>query len=343
MISEVLTLKRLERMGANEAAALLRVRQDAGGDNHDEVVFDAWLAADPANAEAWTRVCGVWADFDASADDPELQELRDEAREEPAPRRRWGLAIAASAAIVAVAGGSLLLNERGKSGTAGSTLIAGTGSVQTLTTAKGEQKSFALADASTVTLNTNSAVTVFVRRSGERRLELIRGQAFFKVAPDKERPFVVAFDNHTVTALGTAFEVRADGDAMRVVLVEGRVSVSRPGGPPVLMRPGQQLIAGPRSVTLSTADISAINDWQRGVVTFRDTTLGAAATEFNRYADRQLVVADPRVARLKVSGVFRTDDAGRFARTIEVILPVRVAENGDKVEITSASAARVSN
>ncbi|TRW17215.1 FecR family protein [Glacieibacterium frigidum] len=335
MIREILTLEQLERLGAPEAAALLRVRQDAGGDDHDDAVFDEWIA-DPANAEAWTRVCGVWASFDDAGDDAGLQDLREAAQEKPAPRQRWGFAIAASLAVVAATGGALMLNRPDDKGPAGGTLVADAGTVQTLTTAKGEHRSFALADASTVTLNTDSVVAVAYRPGGERRLRLLRGQAYFKVAPDKARPFVVAFEDRTVTALGTAFEVRAEGDAMRVVLVEGRVSVSRTGGAPVVMRAGQQLLAGPQGLTLSTADVGAVDDWQRGVVTFRNTTLKAAAAELNRYADQRLVVTDPRVARLTVSGVFRTDDTGRFARTVEAILPVRVAAKGDTLEIAAA-------
>jgi transmembrane sensor len=201
-------------------------------------------------------------------------------------------------------------------------------------TAKGERKTFALADASTVTLNTDSAVAVAYRPAGERRLELIRGQAFFIAAHDKARPFVVSFRGRTVTALGTAFEVRGVGDAMRVILVEGRVSVRRAGGAPVVMHPGQQLLADARRFTLSPIEIAEAAEWRRGLVTFRDTTLKDAVAEFNRYADRPLVITDPRVAQLTVSGVFRTDDSARFARTVAAVLPVRVvAAQGEALEL----------
>jgi transmembrane sensor len=350
MIRELVTLEQLERLGPDEAAAMLLVRQDGGDDGLDDDVFDAWLAADPVNADAWTRACAAWVALADADDDPAVQKIREAALGDPPRRHRWGLAIAASLAVVVGTSGALLLNRSGDEGVSpGSSRIAAVEPARTLRTARGEHRSFVLADASRVTLNTESAVTVAYEPAGERRLELIRGQAFFRVSPDKARPFMVTFRERTITALGTAFEVRAEGEAMRVILVEGSVGVSRAGAAPVVMRPGQQLLAGPRGLTLSTADVGAVGDWQRGVVTFRDTPLEAAAAEINRYADRQLVVLDPRVARLTVSGVFRTDDSGRFARTVEAILPVRAVPSKDGAielapgqELSSGQGMRVS-
>lgn len=336
MIREVLTFEHLQRLGADEAATLLLIRQDAGDDGHDEAVFDEWLA-DPANAAAWTRVCGAWASFDAANDDMQVRDLREAVRVEPA-RARWGYAIAASIAVIAAVGGTLVVTRADGPAVSGSeTQVASAGSERLmLTSAKGERRSFQLADASSVTLNTDSAVAVAFRPGGERRLELIRGQAFFKVTHDKTRPFVVAVDGSTVTALGTAFEVRAGRGATRVVLVEGRVRVGPAGAAPVELHAGQQLLTGPHGITVSDADIGAVDDWQRGVVTFKNTTLTAAAAELNRYSATQLI-ADPKVAQLTVSGVFRTDDARRFALTVEAILPVRVVASGEReLRITPA-------
>lgn len=332
MIREVLTLDHLEKLGSDEAAALLLVRQDAGDDSRDEAVFDEWLTADPKHAEAWVRACNAWTAFDG-ADAPDLEVLRQrEEPEERQSRRRWGFAIAASVTVIAATGGAMLLDRQGGTGfggPAGTQVAAADPARLMLTTAKGERRSFQLADASTITLNTDSAVAVAFRPGGERRLELVRGQAFFKVARDKTRPFVVAADGQTVTALGTRFEVRTDAASLRVVLVEGRVSVAPARGAQVVMRAGQQLVAGPKGVTLSDADVAEVEDWQRGVVTFKGTTLAAAVTELNRYSRAQLKVDDPRIARLTVSGVFQTNDARRFARTIAEIYPVRVVPASD--------------
>jgi transmembrane sensor len=331
MIREVLTLEQLEGLGSDEAAALLLVRQDAFGDDCDEAVFEEWLAADPAHAEAWVRACNAWSAFDG-ADDADLRKLREtpERSVDRQARPRRGFAIAASIAVIAATGGAVLFNWQGGTkpgGTVSTEVASGDPERLMLTTAKGEHRSFQLADTSTVTLNTDSAVAVAFR-PGERRLDLIRGQAFFKVAQDKARPFVVAADGQTVTALGTQFEVRTETSSLRVVLVEGRVSVTPARGTPVVMRAGQQLLAGPQGITMSAADVDAVNDWQRGIVTFKGATLASAVSELNRYSRAQLKVEDPRLAELTVSGVFQTNDVRRFARTIAEIYQVKVVPAG---------------
>lgn len=343
MIREVLTLEALQRLEPHEAAALLLVRQDSGDGDLDDAVLDAWLAADEAHVDAWTRAATAWQAFEVEAASSEtLQSMRDAAlaNDRPNPRFRWGFAAAASIAVLAASGGALLLSRPDAvESTQPRTELAGAeAGVLQLVTATGEHRSFTLADRSVVTLNTDSAVTVAFRAGGERRLALTRGQAFFQVAHDRSRPFVVSAFDRTVTALGTAFEVRLDRRAVRVVLVEGRVSVGHGTASPVALRAGQQLVADDSGTKVSAADVAAVEDWQRGVVTFKGTTLAAAAAEMNRYSTTQLVVDDPRVARLKVSGVFHTDDARRFAQTIEQIYPVKViAAAGGASRIVPAS------
>ncbi|QXQ06824.1 FecR domain-containing protein [Sphingosinicellaceae bacterium] len=339
MIREALTLEHLQSLPSGEAAALLLVRQDMAdesdhGDDGDDHVFMPWLESDPANGAAWARACQLWEQV--TPDAPELQSLRAAPAAPVAPRSRapWRFAIAASVAV-ALVGGATFLARWPDGPTA--TQVAGAGVVPVmLATGRGERRSFALADASNVTLNTDTALRVVFSPGGDRRVELLHGQAVFAVAHDASRPFIVAVGERSVTALGTRFEVRADPGLMRVVLVEGSVAV-RTGGPPIFLVPGQQLVArGDSPPVVSAADVSAVGDWQRGVVTFHDTPLSAAAAELNRYAATPLRVRDPKVAGYRVSGSFRTDDAARFARTVAEIYPVRVVAVGTDLEIVAA-------
>jgi transmembrane sensor len=70
--------------------------------------------------------------------------------------------------------------------------------------------------------------------------------------------------------------------------------------------------------------------WQQGYVTFDNETLVAAVAEINRYSSQQLIVRDPNVAALRVTGQFRRGDAERFGRTVAEIYPVRVVRRGPK-------------
>src|SRR6202035_2168216 len=91
-------------------------------------------------------------------------------------------------------------------------------------TATGERLAFTLNDGSQVTLDTQSELKVSFS-SAERSVRLTRGQAFFEVAKDAKRPFVVEVNNRRFVAVGTAFDVRVDGDQVRVTMVEGTVRV----------------------------------------------------------------------------------------------------------------------
>ncbi len=337
MIREALTLEHLQSLPPEEAAALLLVRQDMADDSDDgdDHIFIPWLESDPANGKAWASACQLWEQI--TPDAPELRSLRAEPAAPAVARSRapWQYAIAASLAVALVGGATFL--TRGPDGPA-ATQLAGVDVVPVmLATGHGERRSFALADASNVTLNTDTALRVEFRAGGERRVELLHGQAVFAVAHDRARPFIVAVADRSVTALGTRFEVRADPGLMRVVLVEGSVAV-RTGGPPIFLLPGQQLVArGDRAPVVSAADVGAVGDWQRGIVSFHDMPLSVAATEFNRYAVTPLVVRDPKIAGYRVSGSFHTDDAARFARTVAEIYPVRVVTTGkDHLEIVAA-------
>jgi len=129
------------------------------------------------------------------------------------------------------------------------------------------------------------------------------------------------------------------------LLVEGRVRVdpARPQGLariiPALARtdltPGEQLITeGPSAVEVAAADVERGTAWNRGVLIFRNDDVGDAVKEVNRYSAEQLVVDDPAVAGLKVSGIFPTASREDFVAALEALYPVRAqAEPGGTIRL----------
>jgi transmembrane sensor len=153
------------------------------------------------------------------------------------------------------------------------------------------------------------------------------------------RPFTVRAGDIEVVAIGTRFDVRLEPNLVRVTLIEGRVAVQSLNGraAPVTLRAGEQLTERSGGVTVSRPNLQEALDWPAGLVTFRNDTLAAAAAELNRYSSTALVVRDPRVARLRVTGSFKAGDPGRFARTVEQIHPVRsLRREGGAVELVSS-------
>jgi transmembrane sensor len=204
-------------------------------------------------------------------------------------------------------------------------------------TAVGALETTSLADGSEATLNSDSRIVVALSRR-ERHIDLERGEAFFHAAKDPKRPFVVAAAGHQAIAVGTRFAVRRDADGMRVVVTEGLVRLeSDPDAdgrrqPTTLLPAGSVALAGPHGVVVQSGtvdDAKQALSWRDGFLAFRDTSLAAAAAEFNRYNARKIVIADPSVGALRIGGNFRWSNAEAFVRLLEQGFPVR-AEYGDK-------------
>ncbi|GAB3314877.1 FecR domain-containing protein [Luteimonas notoginsengisoli] len=204
-------------------------------------------------------------------------------------------------------------------------------------TAVGALETAALADGSEATLSSDSRIVVALSRR-ERHIDLQRGEAFFHAAKDAKRPFIVAAAGHQAIAVGTRFAVRRDTDGMRVVVTEGLVRLeSEPGAdgrrqPSLLLPAGSVALAGPHGVVVQSGTVEQARQalsWREGFLAFHDTSLAAAAAEFNRYNARKIVIGAPSVGALRVGGSFRWSNAEAFVRLLEQGFPVR-AEYGDK-------------
>lgn len=240
---------------------------------------------------------------------------------------RWGRMAAAAVAFVTI--GSLAWGSWQLSGRQQASYASGIGEV----------KSVAMADGSTATLSSDSRLQVLMTR-GERHIALVRGEAFFDVAHDTRRPFVVEAEGRRVRAVGTRFSVRRDADALRVVVTQGKVRLdSAPGadghGQPAAFLPVGSVATADRNGvlvrSLSLADAERYLEWRSGYLSFDDTPLSAVAAEFNRFNVRKLELADPAVADLRVGGNFRWDNANGFAGLLEQGFPVRVERRPDRI------------
>jgi transmembrane sensor len=297
--------------------------------------LQAWLDADAAHRVAYDAVSRAWVRAGLMRTSPEVLHLRARHRRS-FPRTRRLLASRALAA-------SLMVAVLGAGGTFG--VRAGLAELRKLPTATyrtalGEQRTITLADGSRVTLNTDSVLRT--RRSGTQRLVYLdKGQAFFKVAHDASHPFVVTAAGRTVTALGTAFDVRIDRGAFQVVLVEGRVKVEAPvaaaraeagAAPEAAKVQATELIAGSQLVAVSErdwrvakADIPEETAWVTGWLKFDGQPLGDVVAELGRYSNQRIVLLDPELAKAPVSGRFRPENMGAFVRALETYGIARVA------------------
>jgi transmembrane sensor len=335
MISDVLTLEALVALEPEDAAATLLLRRVEHPGSFDPELLADWQRLSPANASAWSRAERVSRALDSNPDDELLAAMRRHARTQTAGRTPVGARITALAAAVVVAFGALMLLIDRKAAPPGpdkqpASRTYADGGLSTFTAPLGQDATFRLVDGSQLTLDGGSTVTVSFL-TNHRRLRLLKGQAFFDVAHQATRPFTVAASDRDVTAVGTRFTVGLSPDEVRVVLVEGRLAVTEPGGnaPSVVLLAGQQLTAAPgQRPIIAAADLRASIAWMHPSVTFRDDTLEVVVAAINRQSPDQLVIRDPSVARLRITGVFKTGDARHFGRILSQTYPVRIVPIG---------------
>jgi len=209
-----------------------------------------------------------------------------------------------------------------------------------ITTAIGEQRSAVLPDHSIMELNTQSAVRI-AYTSQERRIELVRGEAFFEVAKDPNRPFVVSTEWATARALGTRFTVYRAPSGTVVTVAEGRVLVRYTGRPhesgtgragpieSVEVVPGTQADATPGSpVQLHQVDVTRSLAWRNRRLIFSGETLANVVREFNRYNVPRLEIVDPRLLDQRISGVFGANDPQSLLDFLSQVDHINVSHAG---------------
>jgi transmembrane sensor len=278
----------------------------------------------------------MWSGFEREADSTELRALRTSALGVARQSKRWPRLAAAVLLCGVVAGLAVKLYLPSQFQSGSRTSAAVPAGSEKHTTAGNERSTITLTDGSIVTLNRDTTLDVAFTPS-ERKVRITRGQAFFEVAKNPNRPFVVAVADRTVTALGTQFDVRLDPDRIEVILVEGKVAIDHTE-PSILerlnirkarleLRPGEKLVAAlGEPVAVTDIDARRSTSWRQGWVTFENESVMDVVAELNRYSDRQIEVPDDSVRNLRLSGVFRVGLPDRFAATVQELLPVKAVQ-----------------
>jgi transmembrane sensor len=243
-------------------------------------------------------------------------------------RPKWSrlLPVAAALLLIAITAGTIWF-------------LSGDGATS-YRTSVGALATIPLSDGSQVLLNTDSQIDVVLTKTG-RYVKLKRGEAFFDVSKDPDRPFVVDIADERVVAVGTRFSVRRDDDDMRVYVEEGRVQVKRLGtaaeGAETSLPAGSEARTAKDSflVNQPTPDqVEQLLSWRTGYLKFRDTTLADAVVEFNRYSLRKILIEDPAIANIRIGGNFRTDDAQGFIDLLQSGFSVQVEKRGELIILT---------
>jgi transmembrane sensor len=316
-----------------QAGDWLASRDSDRWSERDQAALDAWIAASPAHRIAYLRLESVWrrADRLASLRGPERD---DEPALEPHVIGRRGRAAnlphwRAVAALLVVAGAGWFVAQTSVRSEADSYV-----------TALGNRRAVTLVDGSHLLLNTDTRLQIDLGRQ-RRLVRLDRGEAYFDVAHDAARPFVIDAGNSRITVLGTRFSVKRDADEVAVLVTEGRVKVEPinvpAGTAAIFITRNDALIAKKNDVLVAhKSDTQLANElsWREGQLVFDQVTLAQAASEFNRYNRQKLVITDAETGKIVLGGRFDTNNVGSFARLLHQGLGLRVDEQADAIRVS---------
>jgi transmembrane sensor len=323
-----------------DAQALNWLERLNGGDMPDQDIeaYVTWMEANPAHAETYRRFEAAWI-ASAEAADAIRARFGPEARQagdggslltalgnvlrpfvRPSLTPQFAGAVTATIAVIILA-----LQPQEPAPSSDGVVYA---------TAVGEWRDVALADGSSVTLNTGTELSVHLSNQ-TRRVDLLSGEAFFSVARDESRPFIVQAGKGQVSVLGTQFNVRLTSSGFSVAVAEGLVAVSPTLGDG---QESQQLLEAEQgaevntevaAVTLFAVDTDRLASWRQGRLVYRDTPLTEVIADLSRYGQTEVLVSGEDVGAIAFTGVLNIDTPEVMAQRLAGLLELNVTIDQD--------------
>lgn len=310
-------------------------------DGEDRANLQAWLNSSDAHREAFTQLDGIWTEISQVPALHELVCVADNDNVEPtmSDRRAWLNQVAAALGLILMLG-LVLAYTRG---------VFHQEEVHRVATATGQISRVDLSDGSIATLGPRTRLEIAFT-SGERRVALNGGEAFFEIAKDPDRPFVVGTSRGSVRVVGTRFNVRDGQSMLEIAVAEGTVKLrgaSRPGGsdknqiepPSAVLHKGDvaQLADAPQRASLRVLHDSGLDrfdwlagGWREGWLAYENTPLERIVEDLNRYHAPGVKLADAKIGQLRITASFRAQDAAGFLDTLNEMfgIPVTRRANG---------------
>lgn len=301
-----------------EAADWLLRNNDPNQSPAERARFEKWLARDPENCRTYSAAERLLGEASQAIEtDPALKNIKMKPQNRAKPIAVTLVTLAVSTGLFFALDGPIRLQAD---------VIAGTDEMPLVT----------LEDGSEVQLNASSAIAVDFTEK-RRNIRLLRGQAFFQVAPAAERPFTVTAGLTHVTALGTAFDVRYGDSDTEVTVTEHSVQVEfdAEGVNPVHVDENEQVAYdyAKQERVISPIDGALALAWRRGQIALDNAPLSYVVEEMNRHLKGKIVVADSALANRHVSGTIRIADTDSALAFVQTALGVRVNRIGPLIVI----------
>jgi transmembrane sensor len=288
--------------------------------SQERAQFESWRSQRPEHEQAFQEIESLWETPELIEAAMDMDQAAQSSDGSHATRRRWARTLAAAAALLLVVVAVAQQYELPLRLQAD--YVTATGEVHTMT----------LVDHSTVTLNTNSAVTA-TYGAHQRQLRLLKGEALFRVQPDKTRPFLVEHHGVVTRAVGTSFVVREREGKVLVSVIEGTVAVElvHQSAAPLQLTAGQQVVmepTGPGSVQSINPHIALA--WMEGRLVFEGTPFSEVLEEIARYHPGYVGLWNRDLAKLRVSGSYNLSNTSNVLTTLQQTLPVHMTRLTDR-------------
>lgn len=249
---------------------------------------------------------------------------------------RWMLAAAAS--VVLALGGLFV------AGYPRSIHITGLLSYDRIETRAGGTQKVVLADGSAIDVSGQSTLRATLTRSA-RDITLESGEAFFRVAKDAQRPFIVHAGSTAITAVGTAFNVRRAEDRVVVAVSEGAVQITANGEAAVSqdsrLHAGEQAYTKRAGAALEKVkiDVGSVAGWRDGRLQYLDEPLVSVAADVGRNTGRQIRIADASLGQLHITSTVLERNLEGWLQSLEEAFPIKVVRSPDgSITLTAKSA-----
>lgn len=189
-----------------------------------------------------------------------------------------------------------------------------------------------LADGSVVTLNKNSSLTYPEKFKGSNRTVELKGEAFFKVAPDKKKPFIIHVNDVTVRVVGTSFNISSGGGNTEVIVETGIVQVTRKNKV-VELKPGEKLTVQMQDTTLvKQKQTDKLYDYYRTREFECDNTpLWKLVDVLNKAYNAQIIIGRKELRNLPLNTTFNNESLDHILEIISITFNISVTETGDKI------------
>jgi transmembrane sensor len=340
-----------------QASEWFALMQSGNATTEDQRLFGTWLSIDLEHRRAYDQLESIWHSLGEQSSNSEVMALRQSVQSNWIMARfKW--------IIISVLLGlqntfSLFARRPLNFGTAVAFLLVAVvvvsiqqptaPAVNYFATSTGQIQTLTLADGSEITLGAKSKVKITMDKLG-RGAELLQGEAFFDIASDKIRPFVVLVDKVAIEVVGTQFNVLKRTNSVNVSVLEGRVNVSNHNAQnyrkksynPLSLTAGQQVVKAESSNfgQVETVDIAELAAWRSGRLIFTETALIDVIDDASRYFDGKFSMQSKELADQKVTVSLRTDQINQLPQMLAQVLPIEYRKIPGNIVVLESAALR---